>query len=349
MSKNTGITIAVSIFIFVGTVACSLTNIIGSGLNSAVDPTKVALEILATQNAAVQQPQIDPTKVVLEMQATAAAEAATQNAVAEQQKILEATQQSLSQTQQALIPSISATPEANTDVVIVATPTVDMTDKIKNAKILVYEDTQDIGLWISDALNGMDVTYVHVGDGIGRFMENLNSPVKWDLIIVGAESRSSVEGEFWDVINEKVTKDNTALIAEVWYLEKSGAGRIRNLMTNCGIQFQNDWPLAESIYWLEPEHPLFLAPNTAMPLIHYSRYWPASAGDLVRLSPGSKASLVAGAFQQHKSDYGLISVCMDGRMVFQTFSNHDFHHEDILPLWQNYITYTLTNHFLAVP
>jgi hypothetical protein len=36
-------------------------------------------------------------------------------------------------------------------------------------------------------------------------------------------------------------------------------------------------------------------------------------------------------------------------VVFQTFSNHDYHQDQIISLWQNYITYTLTNRFAVVP
>jgi len=220
---------------------------------------------------------------------------------------------------------------------------------MKKAKILVYEDTPGIGLWISDALDGLGLKYVHVGDAIGHLMENLNSSIKWDLIIIGAESKTKVQGEFWDVIGEKVARDKTALIAEVWYLDLLGEGRIKTVMANCGIEFQRDWPLAESIYWLDSSHPLFSDPNETTALINYSRYWQAQAGDLIRLSPGSNATLLAGTFQKRKSDYGVLATCLEGRVVFQTFSNHDYHQDAIIRLWQNYITYTLKNRFAAVP
>jgi hypothetical protein len=294
-----------------------------------VDATKIALEIQATNNAPVTAQPVDATKIALEVQATDAA--------------AQLTQQSDNKAAQ---PQPTSAP-ASTN--ISAAPTADVQARIQNAKILVYEDTADIGLWISDALNGMGLKYVHVDDAIGHFMENLNSPVQWDLIIVGAETKTKIQGEFWDVISEKVSRDKTALIAEVWYLDRLGEGRIKSVTANCGIEFQRDWPLAESIYWLDSNHPIFSDPNTAMPLINYSRYWDFQAGDLIRLSPGSNATLLAGIFQKRKSDYGVLATCYDGRVVFQTFSNHDYHHDDIIRLWQNYITYTLTNRFAIVP
>ena len=291
----------------------------------AVDATKVALEIMATNNAPATAQPLDPTKIALEIQATNASAQLTQQA------------------------NQPASTEAPNPTPLPGAPTPDLQERIKNAKILVYEDTQDIGLWISEALNGMGLKYTHVGDAMGHFMENLNSPVKWDLIIVGAETKSKIQGEFWDVIAEKLARDNTALIAEVWYLDTLGGGRIRTVTSNCGIEFQRDWPLAESIYWLDSSHPLFSDPNNAMPLINYSRYWNFQAGDLIRLAPGSKASLLAGLFQKRKSDYGVMASCYDGRVIFQTFSNHDYHYDDIISLWQNYITYVLKNRFTQFP
>jgi len=298
------------------------------GPAQAVDATKIALEIQATNNAPGPAQVVDATKIALEVMATNAAVQLTQQAA-----------------QAAQPQSTVAAPPTD----IPSVPTPDIKARMQKAKILVYEDTPEIGMWISEALNGMGLKYIHVGDALGKFMENLNSPVQWDLIIVGAESKSKVQGEFWDVIAEKLIQNKTALIAEVWYLDMHGEGRIKSVTTNCGIEFQRDWPLAESIYWLDSNHPLFSDPNNAMPLINYSRYWGFQAGDLIRLSPGSNATLLAGTFQKQKSDYGVLATCYDGRVVFQTFSNHDYHRDDIIRLWQNFITYTLKNRFAVVP
>lgn len=323
------------VLLIIAALACSLPGASGGQPQVIpVDATKIALEILATNNAPVPTVPVDATKIALEIQAT--------------NSTVMLTQQALQPTQ-----AVVSSPILPTDVPPVAVPAVvptsDIKERMKNAKILVYEDTQNIGMWITDALNGMDLKYTHVGDGIGHLMENLNSPIQWDLIIIGAESKTKVQGEFWDVITEKVVKENTALIAEVWYLDTLGEGRIKNLTTSCGIEFQRDWPLADSIYWLDSSHPIFSDPNLIMPFINYSRYWPIQAGDLIRLSPGSNATLLAGIFQKQKTDYGVLVDCMDGRVVFQTFSNHDYHKDQVVRLWQNYITNTLKSRFAIVP
>jgi len=343
--------------LFLAVLACNMPGATSASAPSAtqppvVDATKIALELQATQNAIVPTaPAIDATKIALEIQATQNAPGPVQPVDATKIALeVRATDAAGQLTQQAAQPPAQQpviVPPAATDNP--AAPTQDLKARIKNAKILVYEDTPTIGLWISDALNGMGLKYTHVGDALGHFMENLNSPIQWDLIIVGAETKTKVQGEFWDVIGEKISRDNTAVVAEIWYIDLLYNGRLKPVMSNCGIQLQRDWPLAESIYWLDSSHPLFSNPNNAMPLINYSRYWQWQAGDLIRLSPGSNATLLAGTFQKRKSDYGVMATCHEGRVIFQTFSNHDYHQDQIISLWQNYITYTLTNRFAVVP
>jgi hypothetical protein len=50
-----------------------------------------------------------------------------------------------------------------------------------------------------------------------------------------------------------------------------------------------------------------------------------------------------------QTDEGVLASCYSGRVIIQTFSDHDYDQADIVPLWENYIHYTLKNHFLAVP
>ena len=87
-----------------------------------VDATKIALEILATNNAPATVQPLDATKVALEVQATNASAQLTRQA---------------DQSQSVVLPS--STPQQ-------AMPTPDVKLRMKNAKILVYEDTQEIGL-----------------------------------------------------------------------------------------------------------------------------------------------------------------------------------------------------------
>ncbi|MEW5939165.1 MAG: hypothetical protein AB1750_05860 [Chloroflexota bacterium] len=230
------------------------------------------------------------------------------------------------------------------------TPTPDLQARMSAANILVYENTDErnIGLWIKDALDNLGLTYTHTGSYSGHFMEFLNSGAYYDLIIVGAEDKDIISGEFWDVINSRLIRDNAALIVEIWYLDSEANGPIRNIMSKCGIAYRKDYDLADSIYWWVPTHPVFNEPNQTVPLLHYSRYWAGQTGDQIRLTGTGDAVMLAG-LTAAPGEGGVLATCMEGRVIFQTFSDHDYHEEDVVPLWENYIYNTLRAHFAVTP
>lgn len=293
-----------------------------------------------------QAPVFDPTKAALEFQATAMSQQMTQQAMATEPEVVP-TQIVPTPEPPTSVPPTEAVPTA-TEVEVVLAEAQDLGERMKSAKILVYEDTPYIGMWIKDTLQGMGLKHTFVGDAMGNFMENLNSGIQWDLIIVGAESHDYVSGDFFDVLTERVVQDNTALIVEMWYLDLVSAGRIKPLTTKCGVELQKSYDAPSSIYWLESSSPVFNEPNTAIPLIHYDQYWQWQSGDYLRLMPGSEATLLAGMYQNRDSDYGVIASCFEGRVILQTFCNHDYHAEDIQLLWENYIYNTLKNRFAAL-
>jgi hypothetical protein len=295
---------------------------------------------------APQTPAFDPTKAALEFQATAMSLQMTQQAMATAPAVIP-TQVIPSPEPPTSIPPTEAIATA-TEVEVVPTETQDLAERMKSAKVLVYEDTPYIGLWIKDTLQGMGLKHTFVGDAMGTFMENLNSGIQWDLIIVGAESHDYVSGDFFDVLTERVVQDNAALIVEMWYLDQISQGRVKPLTTKCGIELQKSYDAPSSIYWLDSSATVFNEPNTAIPLIHYDQYWQWQSGDYLRLLPGSDATLLAGMYQNRDSDYGVIASCFEGRVIFQTFCNHDYHQEDIQLLWENYIYNTLKNRFAAL-
>jgi hypothetical protein len=302
----------------------------------------LACSTVTTSTPAPAQPSFDPTKAVLELEATAISLQLTQAA-------LNAEVQQLTQPPPPQ-PTISPPTQQPSPTPIPPTATPGIEDLLQSAKILVYENTdgRGIGLWIRDALEGLGLSYTHTGSYSGHFMEYLNSGTEWDLIIVGAEDKDRISGEFWDVINTRLVRDKAALIAEVWYLDTEANGPISKILSGCGIRFEKDYPLAESIYWWESDHPVFNEPNTVLPLLHYNRYWANQTGDKIRLGGGGDATLLAGLLAQPSSRGAVLATCYEGRVIIQTFSDHDYHQADVVPLWQNYIYNTLKNHFLAI-
>jgi len=331
------------------------------------------------------QPEFSGTKVVLDAQGTDIAQQMTQVALSTQVAYnVQATivaQQVAQLTELANAPTLSAptvsapTPNATstepptvpppatptplppptdapTPTEIPPTPTPDMEALMDSAKILLFEDVAGIFLerYIEEALDGMGLTYVDVKDAVGDFKAQLLSGTDWDLIISGVEARSGVKGEFFDYLNDQLNKD-TAVILEIWNLDDIASGKISKIFARCGIKFQRDWwdPPSDSrsVWWLVPEHPVFHEPNEGVSLAHYSIQWNGDAGDFIKKIPGSDATLLAGNLAWEKESHGTVATCLDGLFIIQTHSSHDYYKEDMMRLWQNYIYYTLKNHFLA--
>ena len=306
----------------------------------------VLLACSITGTVPTNPPAFDSTKAALELQGTSMALQLTQSALNAQPQ---ASPQPPVVIQQTVVVQ-PTDPPPSVATVIQPTPTQDVEARIKSAKILVYENTDErgIGMWIQDALDGMGLKYTQTGSYSGHFMEYLNSGVKYDLIIVGAEDKDIVSGEFWDVVNTRLTRDKAALIAEVWYLQWEANGPIAKILSGCGVKYRKAFDLADSIYWWEPTHPIFNEPNQVLPLVHYNRYWSNGSGNQIMIAGSGDATMLAG-LSSKKSDEGTLATCYQGRVVIQTFSDHDYNQANIIPLWQNYIHYTLKNHFEVVP
>ena len=242
------------------------------------------------------------------------------------------------------------------------TPSLSMEDRIRQSNVLIFED-----IWgdpvlagdkrVSQAVNMVGFSggrVINVGDAMGDFKSHLLSGTYWDLIIVSAEVRSGIQGEFWEYIMDHLNRD-TAMIAEVWYLDDTNLGKIAPVLSSCGIKLQSDWvrnpgdnELDYSILNLDSTHPIFNTPNSGISLVTPNIYWMFDAGDLIKLGTGGDAHILAGIYYSHKSDYGVIADCMSGKVIFQTFSTHDYRRDQTVPLWVNYINYTLSNHYLAL-
>lgn len=240
---------------------------------------------------------------------------------------------------------------------ISAAPEVDLDALIRASNILVYEDVvgdPTLVPIVGNTVNAMNFSggkVVNTGDAMGKFREHANSATVWDLVIVAAEARSGFSGELFEMLYDHIDNGG-AVIIEMWYLDRVVNGKISPILTDCGVTLFRDWergtnydPYKYSIYWLDTSHPLLSTPNVvAAPSYPYPE-WFGDAGDLLELGSGGDAVMVGGLYQNRKSDYGVLAACLDGRMVIQTFSSHDYKPDLIQALWENYITYTLARHY----
>lgn len=243
----------------------------------------------------------------------------------------------------------------------VAPPVSDIKDKIKASNILIFEDvagTTDLVPIVTNVINMMNFSggkIINTSDALGDFKAQATSSTQWDLMIVAAEVRSSFSGEMFEAMYDHVNNGG-AVIIETWYLDKVGTGKIAPILSKCGVRLFRDWardtnydPFKYSITWLDSSHPLLSMPNNVLAPSYPYPEWFGDAGDLLELGPSGDAQMIGGLYQNRKSDYGVLASCLGGRMVIQTFSTHDYEMEIVQPLWENYITYTLMNHYEYVP
>ena len=261
-------------------------------------------------------------------------------------------------------PTASLTPSlTNTPVPPTQTPATISGNEIlrfKTAKILVLEDiagdTQLVPR-LDTVLANMGLTsdnVINVHDATGKFVEYLESDQTWDLIIVATEKRTEARLDIWEKLYEHV-ENGGALILEAYYLDEIGGGTIKPLLDMCGVEVQVDWyrkTTDEAYQYVvydiaRNNHRLFNEPNKIdMPLIP-TFYWKGDVGDLMQILPVSSGHLIGGLNYMNTVHAGLITECVDGRMLIQSFSTHNYRKEDTIALWENYITNAMRSHFAA--
>jgi hypothetical protein len=232
----------------------------------------------------------------------------------------------------------------------------DIQSLIDSSNILIYEEIAgypEYITYVARALKSVGGHHVYVGDAMGTFLEKLNSGTKWDLIIVAAEARKAISGDYWTAIKTKVD-DGAGLVAETWYLNRINGGKIGPFLNECGVEVQADWQkqvgdnrVNFGIYWTEPDSLVFNKPNqvSSFAASLTSPAWYGDIGDFLTIRDNSNARILASHSPGQNQNYGLITECMNGRVILQTFDSHDYPTDGMVALWQNYIIYTLTNHF----
>ncbi|NPV55548.1 MAG: hypothetical protein HPY76_02585 [Anaerolineae bacterium] len=265
------------------------------------------------------------------------------------------------------VPPTEAPPTVVAPTIAPPEPTpVNINARIKASNILIFEDIMGYpraGMpVVNETINLMNFSggkIINAGDALGTFKSHANSATKWDLIIIATEVRSAFQGEMFELIYDHINRGG-AVIIEAWHIDQISSGKIAPILSKCGVALQKEWPrdLTDfdpydfSVYWLDQFHPLLTTPNTVEPPAYPNVggfMWDVDAGDLLKLSTGGDAVLVGGLFPNRKSDYGVLTVCHGGKMVIQTFSSHDYKWSVVQPLWENYITYTLTNYYNSNP
>jgi len=267
-------------------------------------------------------------------------------------------------------PSPAATPEQPaTQTQPPAPPTAepfnedDFQKWMKTAKILLYEDMTarlDTIRYIKSTLDQMGLSYKDDGSAYGWLLDDLeNGPEggdQWDLIILAAEDKNSIKANFFDSALLAVNQ-GTSVILEVYYLDGSYQSSASGLLNQCGLEYENNWiripPSRAVLFALNPDHPILQQPNSGLGFSATTEFWwdpngiiDYDIGDLMKLSAGSNATFLLGATANTPSFHGTSAVCMDGKLILQTFSSHSLTYDAMSPLWENYIYHALRTRYI---
>ena len=203
-----------------------------------------------------------------------------------------------------------------------------------------------------EALDRADYFYLDVGSAAGWFKTQLLSSVDWDLIIAAAEADREFGGEFMGYIDQRVA-DGAAAVIEYWDFDIAPFGKVDPLLNRCGVNFQADWfdPQSRALFGLQLDHPILKHPNQIPAGIpNANAMWQGDLGDLfaadlAAASMESPPTLLIGTNPAWKDDHALLVSCLDGRLILQSFRTHEYSHDVMVDLWENYIENALNSHF----
>ena len=287
----------------------------------------------ATQAAAQQPPPAD-------LQATEMAIAAQQTAMAQQQQPTQPPAQPPTQ------------PPAQPPTQPPQPPPADFEQQMKSASILLYEDMVEIPAeyrYVKRTLDSMGMRYKDDGNAMGWLKSDLlgGSPSggPWDLVIIAAEFREQVSGEFFDYLTD-VMNQGSSVIVEAWYLDQVSQGKVSTILSKCGVQVYQYFPKSGSIndvvVWPLPgasSHPILTQPNGGLTFTKArdTWLWTFDLGDHTAYTGRGDAQILLGTDAQDGNNDGVLTVCMGGQLTLMTFSSHSFPFDIMYPLWENMI------------
>ena len=224
---------------------------------------------------------------------------------------------------------------------------------LESARILLFEDmsaSRQIRI-VKEALDDLGYFYLDVGSAKGWFKTQLLSGTDWDVVIAAAEAEREFGGEFFQYLDDQVAK-GAGVVVENWDIDAAPSGKAGLLLGRCGLRFQADWymPDMRVFFWTLPEAPVFHEPNQIpAQLRNAPALWTGDVGDLLEVDPQvanrpNGPIILASTNPDLKLSNGVLSSCLGGRVILQTFRTHEYQHDDMVRMWENYIYQALKAH-----
>ena len=345
----------------------SCADLFGGDQGTKLEETRIALAVMQTQFALQQQSPVNPPPTVdLLTTQVAIAAAQTQLALPQQPTPDFAATQVAQSVQLTLQAQPQPQPQA-TQPPATAPSLGDFDTWKRNASILLYEDmagaeasgTYESFRYVKKTLDSMGLRYVDTLSGIGLLKSQINSSGPagkgWDLVIIAAERKSTVSGEYFTDLIETLNRGASAIL-EVWYLDQVSQGAISPLLSRCGVQVYKDFIATtindEAMFIMSGDHPIMYSPRSGFRFSNVTSYWPLSnppvftldLGDLMILTGTGDAQFLAGQGSD-PSRNGTVTVCLGGQFILQTFSSHQVAYSEMALVWENYIHNALLNRY----
>jgi len=228
---------------------------------------------------------------------------------------------------------------------------------MKNANILLYEDIAGyppLYRYVEAAIKRLDLPYVDVGDAQGwlkdRLLRGTDDGKAWDLVIIAAENRDAIQGEYFETLEKILDQGDTAVIMESWYLDAIAEGTAKPILMKCGVDVYPYPPGSRSpqeliIFPVDRNHPIL---NNPIPITEFkiADYWSyEDMGSLMYPNGKGDAEFILVRDDQKPAENGLLAICMDQYLLLMTMSTHNYMDESVVPLWMNMIDFILRSHF----
>lgn len=231
----------------------------------------------------------------------------------------------------------------------------DFENHMKSASILLYEDivnNPEVYRYIRQTLERMGLPYTDVGSAKGRFKDALltgtPSGNPWDLIIVAAEARTGIQGEFFEYINNSLDQ-GSSVVLEAYHLDEISSGKASLILNRCGVSVKNyagnnRSPSDIMLYPVnDPGHPILNHPNSGISLTEgLTFFWDYNdLGSTMDITGEGDGLFLLARSPSDTNRNGVLAICADEKLILQTFSSHSFDEEIMGKLWQNYIYHAL--------
>ena len=231
----------------------------------------------------------------------------------------------------------------------------DFEERMQSAKILLFEDmsgVQRVFQYVQETLEDMGVPFKDDGSARGWLKDDMlygaEGGEPWDLIILANEQRAGISGEFFNYLENNMAQ-GTSVILEAWHLDSISEGAIKPLLSRCGVEISNYIGTTHSdidlVLWPVASHTLLTEPNALSfkrPVQFHN--W-SDLGDYTELTGEGDAQILLGRKNDTPNRFGVLTVCLGGQLIMQTFSSHSYEREVMKEAWENYIRYALKVRF----